>query len=103
MEEEVSGEESGGSRGNECSIVENRKREKNWAQVSDSESDKGRHQTRKRKEEYKVLMKFASESGSAINPLKNDEIRLIESAQMLRDRKLLLFCKDNRRQKRLWD
>jgi len=50
-----------------------RKRKKNWGQISDSDSEKERHQVR-RKEQYKVMIKFASES--AINPLKlNKAIR----------------------------
>lgn len=102
MEEEVSGVEDGG---NEWKVVENRKRKKNWGQISDSDSENGRHQLRRRKEEFKVMIKFASEFESAINPLKltkaiNDEIGQIENAKMLRGGKLLLFCKDNKQQKK---
>lgn len=106
MEDEVSGGENEGNRGNEWSVVENKKRKKSWAQVPDSESERGGHQSRRRKEEFKVMVKFVSYSGSVINPLKltkalNDEIGLIDGAKTLRDGNLLLFCKEYRQQKKL--
>ncbi len=57
------------SGGGEWREVENRKRKKSWRQISETDSEKGNHQARRRKEEYKVLVKF-TESVNAINPLK---------------------------------
>lgn len=70
MEEEAVGTENRGSGGNEWNIVENRKRKKNWGQVSDSDSEKVKHQVRRRKEQHKVMIKFNSKSISAIKLTK---------------------------------
>lgn len=61
--------------------------------------------TRRRKEEFKVLMKFAARSFSIINLLKlskaiKEMIGLVESVKKLRDGRLLIYCKDSRQQKK---
>lgn len=52
--------DEGGNGNNQWSVVEKRKRKKSNASETDSEN--GTHLTRRRKEEYKVVMKF--ENGS---------------------------------------
>lgn len=89
------------------SVVENRKRKKNWGQSSDSGSEKGNLQAKSRKEEYKVLLKFV-DSVKAINPFKltktlKEMIGTVESIRTLRDGNLMLFCKDSRQQKSALD
>ena len=101
MEGELADEDSGG---NEWKLIESWKRKKNWGQISETESEKGNHQTRRRKEEYKVLLKFATESVNVINPLKltkalKEKLGTVESIKTLRDEKLILFCTDDRQQK----
>lgn len=59
---------------------------------------------RKKKEAYKVMMKLISESVRTINPLKwtkvlKDKLGKIDTAKMLRDNRMLLFCKDEKQQK----
>lgn len=59
---------------------------------------------RKVKEEYKVLVKFMSEEASNLNPLKltkslSEMVGNTESAKMLRDGKIIPFCKDSKQQK----
>lgn len=59
---------------------------------------------RKKKEAYKVMMKLISESVRTINPLKwtkvlKKKLGKIDTAKMLRDNRMLLFCKDEKQQK----
>lgn len=56
MEDEMADADSGGNASNEWKVVETQKRKKSWGQISEMDSEKGNHQARRRKEEYKVLL-----------------------------------------------
>ncbi len=104
MEDELVDADSGGNASNQWKVVEPRKRKKSWGQISETDSEVGNHQARRRKEEFKVLLKFATESGNSINPLKltktlKEIVGTTECIKTLRDGKLMLFCKDGRQQK----
>lgn len=92
-------EDSGGNVNNEWKVVGRRKR--NRGHVTESDSESREHQARRRKEEYKVLMRFDTDSVNVINPLKltKEVVGTIEKIKKLTDGKLLLFCKDSKQQK----
>lgn len=100
-EEEDAG--GGGISNSEWKLVDSRKR--SFGQLSGSDSEKGNHQARKKKEEFKVLLKFATDSVKVINPLKltktfKEKLGIIECVKTLRDGKMMLYCKDRKQQKK---
>ncbi|KAI2646409.1 Elongation factor 4 [Labeo rohita] len=89
MEDELFGAEGGGN-GDEWSVVVNRKRKKTSRNLSETDSESGSHMSRKRKEDYKEMMKFAAGSLNAINSLKlskalREKIGMMESVKTLRE------------------
>lgn len=102
MEEEIDGGRNKVNR--KWTVVEKRKRRKDWSQTSGTESEGEDSQSRRSKEEYKVLVKFSSEAVNQMNPLKltkalKETIGIIEGAKILRDGKMIVFCKDSKQQK----
>lgn len=84
---------------------ESEKEKKSVSQASGKDSEREDHQTRRRKEEHKVIIKFMPEAVITLNPLKlskalKEMIEIIESAKRLQDSKLLLFCKGSVQQKK---
>lgn len=104
MDGESMEEDSGGTSNHVWKTVEIRKKKRNRQLMSETDSDKGSHLARRRKKEFKVMMKFISESGNNINPLRltkalKESIGNLEDVKKLKDNRLLLFCKDSKQQK----
>lgn len=104
MEEDRIEEDSGGNSNLGWNIVKTKKRKKSRDLISDTESDKGSQLAQRKKKEYKVMIKFAANSVSNINPLKltkaiKESVGSVENIKTMKDGRLLLFCKDSRQQK----
>lgn len=104
MEDELDGGEDERKTSSKWTLVEKRKRRKDWSQTSGTESERECHQVSKIKQEYKIMVKFMSGDASNLNPLKltkslKETVGNIESAKMLRDGKIIIFCKDIKQQK----